>query len=173
MPLVSFYTPHKTSVNLWFTDVFRGYRKRLVAWNGLIQKNLSPLPQKTPSRRVHATARFVHDHGTIVTDHTDQETQFSFGTTWTLLNTFIQMICYFQNFSVSKQMFDIHKVKKQDTLSFLKRCLLKVYRKIILKVINMFFPNVPFDALEYIRKRSVKLQSQKFARKSFENVPFY
>ena len=118
MPLVSFYTPHKTSVNLWFTDVFRGYRKRLESWNGLIQKNLSPLPQKTPSRRVHATARFVHDHGTIVTDHTDQETQFSFGTTWTLLNTFIQMICYFQNFSVSKQMFDIHKVKKQDTLSF-------------------------------------------------------
>ena len=137
------------------------------------KKMLSPLPQKTPSRRVHTTARFVHDDGTIVTDHTDQETQFSFGTTWTLLNTFIQMICYFQNFSVSKQMFDIHKVKKQDTLSFLKRCLLKVYRKIILKVINMFFPNVPFDALEYIRKHSVKLQSQKFARKSFENVPFY
>ena len=41
---------------------------------------LSPLPQKTPSRRVHATARFVHDDDTTVTDHTDQETQFSLGT---------------------------------------------------------------------------------------------
>ena len=35
MPLISFYAPLKTSVNLWFSDVFRGYRKRPVAWNGL------------------------------------------------------------------------------------------------------------------------------------------
>ena len=27
--------PLKTSENLWFSDVFRGYQKRLVAWNGL------------------------------------------------------------------------------------------------------------------------------------------
>ena len=27
--------PHKTSANLWFSDVFRGYKKRPVAWNEL------------------------------------------------------------------------------------------------------------------------------------------
>ena len=27
--------PPKTSENFWFSDVFREYRKRLVAWNGL------------------------------------------------------------------------------------------------------------------------------------------
>ena len=27
--------PLKTSENLWFSDVFRGYQKRSVAWNGL------------------------------------------------------------------------------------------------------------------------------------------
>ena len=31
MPLVSFYTPLKTSENQTFSDVFRGYRKRPVA----------------------------------------------------------------------------------------------------------------------------------------------
>ena len=31
-----FWYPLKTSENLWFSDVFRGYQKRLVAWNGLI-----------------------------------------------------------------------------------------------------------------------------------------
>ena len=31
-----FLHPLKTSKNLWFSDVFRGYRKRSVAWNGLI-----------------------------------------------------------------------------------------------------------------------------------------
>ena len=45
------------------------------------KKILSLLPQKEPSRKVHATARFVHDDDTTVTDHTDQDTQFSFGTT--------------------------------------------------------------------------------------------
>ena len=35
MPFVSFYTPLKTSENQRFSDVFRGYRKRPVAWNGL------------------------------------------------------------------------------------------------------------------------------------------
>ena len=44
------------------------------------KKILSPLPQKQPSRRIHTTARLVHDDDTTVTDHTDQETQFSFGT---------------------------------------------------------------------------------------------
>ena len=31
MPLVSFYTPLKTLENLWFSDVFKGYRKKPVA----------------------------------------------------------------------------------------------------------------------------------------------
>ena len=30
-----FWYPLKTSENLWFSDVFRGYQKRTVAWNGL------------------------------------------------------------------------------------------------------------------------------------------
>ena len=30
-----FLFPLKTLENLWFSDVFRGYRKRTVAWNGL------------------------------------------------------------------------------------------------------------------------------------------
>ena len=30
--------PLKTSENLWFSDVFRGYRKRLVAWNWISQQ---------------------------------------------------------------------------------------------------------------------------------------
>ena len=30
-----FLYPLETSEKLWFSDVFRGYRKRLVAWNGL------------------------------------------------------------------------------------------------------------------------------------------
>ena len=45
------------------------------------KKTLSPLPQKTPSKRVDATARFVHDDDTTVTDHTNQKSQFSFGAT--------------------------------------------------------------------------------------------
>ena len=36
MPLVSFYTPLRTWENQRFSDVFRGYRKSTVAWNGLI-----------------------------------------------------------------------------------------------------------------------------------------
>ena len=37
-----FLYPLKTSENLWFSDVFEGYRKRLVAWNGLIwERNLN------------------------------------------------------------------------------------------------------------------------------------
>ena len=35
MPLISFDTLLKTSENLWFCDVFRGYQKRSVPWNGL------------------------------------------------------------------------------------------------------------------------------------------
>ena len=30
-----FWYPLKASENLWFSDVFRGYQKRTVAWNGL------------------------------------------------------------------------------------------------------------------------------------------
>ena len=36
MPQVSFYIPLKTSENFWFSDIFRGYRKRPLPWNGLI-----------------------------------------------------------------------------------------------------------------------------------------
>ena len=35
MPLVSFDTPWKHQKTFVFSDVFRGYRKRPVAWNGL------------------------------------------------------------------------------------------------------------------------------------------
>ena len=40
MPLVPFYTPLKTSEKLWFSNFFRGYRKRPKTWNGM-SKNLS------------------------------------------------------------------------------------------------------------------------------------
>ena len=33
-----FWYPLKTSENLWFSDVFRGYQKRSVAWNELMGK---------------------------------------------------------------------------------------------------------------------------------------
>ena len=45
--LTSFYVtslslnPLKTSEDLWFSDVFRGFRKRLMVWNGLISRLLS------------------------------------------------------------------------------------------------------------------------------------
>ena len=35
-----FLYPPKTSQTLWFSDVFRGYRKRPVAWDGLIENTL-------------------------------------------------------------------------------------------------------------------------------------
>ena len=47
MLLVSFYTPWNFWCFLisWFSDVFRGYRKRLVAWNELISfKGILILP---------------------------------------------------------------------------------------------------------------------------------
>ena len=37
MSLMSFDAPLKTSKNLWFSDVFRGYQNRTVAWNELKQ----------------------------------------------------------------------------------------------------------------------------------------
>ena len=41
MPLVSFYTPwkHQKTRDQRFYDVFRGYRKRTVAWHELIHNN--------------------------------------------------------------------------------------------------------------------------------------
>ena len=33
-----FWYPLKTSENFWFFDVFRGYQKRSVAWNGICTK---------------------------------------------------------------------------------------------------------------------------------------
>ena len=41
MSLVFFLYPLKTSKNQRFSDVFRGYRKRLVVWNELIQSTNS------------------------------------------------------------------------------------------------------------------------------------
>ena len=40
MPLVSFDTPWKHQKNQRFSNVFRGYRKRPVAWNGLTRLRL-------------------------------------------------------------------------------------------------------------------------------------
>ena len=41
MPLISFDTPWKQAREiLWFSDVFRGYQKRSVAWNGLTMHKL-------------------------------------------------------------------------------------------------------------------------------------
>ena len=39
-----FLYPLKTSENLWFVDVFRGYRKRRVPWNRSIQNGLRQDP---------------------------------------------------------------------------------------------------------------------------------
>ena len=36
---VVFLYPLKTSENLWFSDVFRGYRKGTLTWNGLIKQD--------------------------------------------------------------------------------------------------------------------------------------
>ena len=33
--IIYFYTSRKHQKNLWFSNIFRGYRNRLVAWNGL------------------------------------------------------------------------------------------------------------------------------------------
>ena len=38
-----FWYPLKISENLWFSDVFRGYQKRSVAWNGLMSRYFFPL----------------------------------------------------------------------------------------------------------------------------------
>ena len=35
-PLGSFYVPWKKSENLWFPDIVRRYKKRLMVWHGLI-----------------------------------------------------------------------------------------------------------------------------------------
>ena len=77
-----FLYPLKSSAKLWFTDAFfwGGEKENSLMKRVNPKKILSPLPQKQPSRRIHATARLVHDDDTTVTDHTDQETQFSFGT---------------------------------------------------------------------------------------------
>ena len=36
MPMSHFYTPLNSSENLWFSDVFRGYRNETLTWKGLI-----------------------------------------------------------------------------------------------------------------------------------------
>ena len=42
MPLTSFYAPWKHQ-KVWFSDVFRGYRKKPATWNGLIQNTLNEI----------------------------------------------------------------------------------------------------------------------------------
>ena len=46
VPLVSFYTP-ETSKNLWFSDLFLEYRKRTLAWDGLMFPLLLTLWRET------------------------------------------------------------------------------------------------------------------------------
>ena len=82
MPQIPFYTLLNLQQNYGLLMLFLGGGEKE---NSLMKrvnpkKILSPLPQKQPSRRIHTTARLVHDDDTTVTDHTDQETQFSFGT---------------------------------------------------------------------------------------------
>ena len=113
MPQVPFYTLLKLQQNYGLLMFFLGGEKETSLMKRVNPKKiLSPLPQKQPSRRIHATARLVHDDDTTVTDHTDQETQFSFSTKWTLLGRFIWMICDLQKFSVPKQVSDIYKTEK-------------------------------------------------------------
>ena len=81
MPQVPFYTLLKLQQNYGLLMFFVGWEKETSLMKRVNPKKiLSPLPQKQPSRRIHAKARLVHDDDTTVTDHTDQETQFSFGT---------------------------------------------------------------------------------------------
>ena len=40
LPPISFLYPLKTLENLWYSDVFRGYQKGSVGWNGLITSGL-------------------------------------------------------------------------------------------------------------------------------------
>ena len=43
-----FWYPLKSSENLWFSDVFSGYQKKSVAWNGLCElliRNIKSLSQ--------------------------------------------------------------------------------------------------------------------------------
>ena len=81
MPQVPFYTLLKLQQNYGLLMFFVGGEKETSLMKRVNPKKiLSPLPQKQPSRRIHATARLVHDDDTTVTDHTDQETQFSFST---------------------------------------------------------------------------------------------
>ena len=52
-----FLYPLKTSENIWFSDVFRGYRKRLVACNGLNDKKLIEFNKKHRNK-VHSPRRW-------------------------------------------------------------------------------------------------------------------
>ena len=82
MPQIPFYTLLNLQQNYGLLMLFflGGEKENSLMKRVNPKKILSPLPQKQPSRRIHATARLVHDDDTTVTDHTDQETQFSFST---------------------------------------------------------------------------------------------
>ena len=53
---VPFLYPLKTSENLWFSEVFRGYRKGTLAWNGLIEQHFSIIEKK--SKKIWASIFF-------------------------------------------------------------------------------------------------------------------
>ena len=41
-----FWCPLKTSENIWFSDILRGYQKRSVSWNGLNSRSNSEMSNK-------------------------------------------------------------------------------------------------------------------------------
>ena len=167
---------HTTGLSLYlrFTDFSREYRIRLVAWNVLIRKNYY-LPYHKWRLAEGSMPRLGSSIMMILLLPIILIKKLNF-----LLVPPEHCLVHLSKWSVIFKIFPqlnrcliFIKQKKQDTLSFFQKCLLYVYRKIILKITNLFFPSVPFDATEYMRKSSVKLQLQKLARKSFENVPFY
>ena len=74
-----FWYPLKTSENLWFSDVFRGYQKRSVVWNGLTEwfpcqncyKNRSDknIMLTCLNRRKHYTSGGVENRCTCGSDY--------------------------------------------------------------------------------------------------------
>ena len=96
MPLIYFYTPPKTLENLWFYGVFRGDRKRPVAWNGLAQLILHPFFQ---NKVLHALT-----YDTVKRLYQDQNVDEFF------LQSSDQYLMTFQQFAVNC---DKNKVRKR------------------------------------------------------------
>ena len=47
MPRSLFIPPENIMKNIWVSDIFRGYRMRLVVWNGLMQV-IQTIPGSSP-----------------------------------------------------------------------------------------------------------------------------